>query len=147
MDRQRTSLGTALRTTTLTTSGFANTRYGGLTGSPVFSSAAFAYQEAAWLTTQFAMYPGDYLSIPYAIWDIMNPDSEPTTYGDVSAWLTRAANFRGRFEIVTNLGLLALTGQQQEFLVQTPEPGSLSLLFCGVLALAVSSLLRTGAAA
>jgi hypothetical protein len=37
---------------------------------------------------------------------------------------------------VTNCGPLALTGQVQEFLVQTPEPGTLALLLCAMLVLA-----------
>jgi hypothetical protein len=148
-----TNLGTALATTTPTTNGFANTRYGGLTDSPVYRSASFAYAEAAWLTTQFASNPGDFVSLQYALWDIMNPLSEPMTY-DVSRWLDRAANFQNdrnfnpnNFEIVTNVGPLALTGQQQEFIVQTPEPGTLALLCCGILALAALTLLRTRTAA
>jgi hypothetical protein len=44
---------------------------------------------------------------------------------------------RGLFEAVTNSGPLTLTGQVQEFIVQTPEPGTLALLICGMLALCV----------
>jgi hypothetical protein len=40
-------------------------------------------------------------------------------------------------EIVTNNGNLQVTGQVQEFMVPTPEPGALALLICGLLALAV----------
>ncbi len=138
-----TNLSTALSTA----NGFANTRYGGVTSSAVFSTASTAYQEAAWLTTQFASHPGDYISLQYALWDLMNPGSEPTSYGNVSYWLGQAAgNYStinpGDFSIVTNVGPLALTGQVQEFIVKTPEPGTLMLLVCGAFALAVFTLLR-----
>lgn len=138
-----TNLSTALTTI----NGFANTRYGGVSGSPVFSTASTVYQEAAWLTTQFASHSGDYVSLQYALWDLMNPGSEPTSYGNVSYWLGQAANNYSsinpnNFEIVTNVGPLSLTGQVQEFIVQTPEPGTLMLLVCGVFALAAFTLLR-----
>lgn len=138
-----TNLSTALGTA----NGFANTRYGGVPSSAVFSTASTVYQEAAWLTTQFASHPSDYISLQYALWDLMNPGSEPTSYGNVSYWLSQAAgNYSSinpnNFEIVTNVGPLALTGQVQEFIVQTPEPGTLALLACGVFALAAFTLLR-----
>lgn len=143
-----TNLGTALSTT----GGFGNTRYGGVAGSPVFSNAGIAYQEAAWLTTQFASHPNDLVSLQYALWDIMNPGSEPTSYGDVSTWLSQAAADYstinpGDFSIYTNNGQLALTGQVQEFIVRTPEPGSLALLLCGILALVAFTFVRSRVAA
>lgn len=143
-----TNLGTALSTS----NGFANTRYGGVSTSPVYSNAAVVYEEAAWLTTQFAGNPGDYVSLQYALWDLMNPGSEPTTYGDVSWWLTQAAaNYStidaNNFEIITNVGPVCLTGQVQEFIVDTPEPGTLLLLLYGVLACAAFTLLRVRVAA
>ena len=142
-----TNLGTALSTT----GGFSNTRYGGVSGSPVYSFAGVAYQEAAWLTTQFASHPSDLVSLQYALWDIMNPGSEPVT-GAVQNWLTLAAgNYSSinpyDFSIYTNNGKLALTGQVQEFIVRTPEPGSLVLLVCGILALAAFSFVRSRAIA
>jgi hypothetical protein len=131
-----TNLGTAI-----SSSNFSNTRYGGVAGSPVFGNAVVAYSEAAWLTTQFASNQNDYVSLQYALWDIMNPGSEPTGYGDVQSWLNLAASNYGsidpnNFSIVTNTGTLTLTGQVQEFIVQTPEPGVLALLLCGLLAIA-----------
>src|ERR1700757_1777598 len=139
-----TNLSTALNTI----NGFANTRYGGVSGSPVFSTAPTVYQEAAWLTTQFASHPGDYVSLQYALWDLMNPGSEPTTYGDVAWWLNQAGlNYSSinpnNFEIVTNTGNLALTGQVQEFLVQTPEPSTMAFVLCGLLAMIGITVART----
>lgn len=131
-----TNLGTALSTP----NGFSNTRYGGVSTSPVYSDADVAYEEAAWLVSQFASHPNDLVSLQYALWDIMNPGSEPTSYGDVAWWLSQAeSNYSNidpyHFEIVTNVGPLCLTGQVQEFIIQTPEPGTLLLLLCGLLAL------------
>jgi len=139
-----TNLGTALSSV----NGFSNTRYGGVSGSPVFSTASIAYQEAAWLTTQFASHPNDFVSLQYALWDIMNPGAEPTSYGNVASWLKQAAaNYSSinasDFSIVTNTGKLSLTGQVQEFVVHTPEPGSLALLVCGLLAFAAFTIVRS----
>ncbi|HEY2120178.1 MAG TPA: hypothetical protein VGH37_13400 [Candidatus Acidoferrum sp.] len=132
-----TNLGTAI-----STSNFTNTRYGGVSTSAVYGNPTTAYSEVSWLTTQFASHTNDFVSLQYAMWDIMNPGSEPTGYGDVQMWLNQAQlNFGSidpsKFEIVTNTGNLQLTGQVQEFIVQTPEPGVLALLICGLLALAV----------
>jgi len=143
-----TNLATALSTP----NGFANTRYGGVAGSPVFGNAGVVYQEAAWLTTQFASHQSDYVSLQYALWDLMNPGSEPTSYGDVAWWLNQAgSNYSSinlsSFEIVTNTGNLALTGQVQEFIVPTPEPGTLALLLCGILAMAAMTFSRKRAIA
>jgi hypothetical protein len=119
---------------------FSNTRYGGVSASSVYANPTMAYEEVAWLTTQFATHSSDYVSLQYAIWDIMNPGSEPTGFGDVQYWLTQAGLNYGsinasNFSIVTNNGKLALTGQVQEFIVQTPEPTALLLLCCGLMAL------------
>ena len=118
----------------------SNTRYGDSTISPVAANAAVLFAEAAWLTTQFACHSSDYVSLQYALWDLMNPGSEPTSYGNVQQWLNlTAANYGSidpsQFAIVTNVGPLQLTGQVQEFIIRTAEPGSLALLLCGLLAL------------
>jgi hypothetical protein len=128
--------------TAISSNNFSNTRYGGVSTSKVFANPAVAYEEVAWLTTQFASHTSDYISLQYAMWDIMNPGSEPTGYVDVQYWLNQAALNYGsinpnNFSIVTNTGKLNLTGQVQEFIVQTPEPSALALLGCGLLALAV----------
>jgi len=132
-----TNLGTAINT-----NNFTDTRYGGVRGSGVYSNPTVAYEEAAWLVTQFAGNSADLVSLQYALWDIMNPNSEPTSYGDVQTWLDRAEQNYGsidpyNFAIVTNTGTLQLTGQEQEFIIETPEPGVIALLLCGLLALAV----------
>jgi hypothetical protein len=126
--------------TNLASSNQSNTRYGDPAISPVAANAPILYAEAAWLTTQFASHSSDYVSLQYALWDLMNPGSEPTSYGNVQYWLDlAAANYASidpsQFAIVTNVGPLQLTGQVQEFIIRTPEPGTLALLFCGLLAL------------
>jgi hypothetical protein len=142
-DANVTNLATAVNT-----NNFSQTRYGGVTVSPVFANPALAYQEAAWLTTQFTSNPGDLVNLQYALWDIMNPGARGSDDADVQHWLLLASQNYGsinldNFEIVTNCGPLALTGQVQEFIVQTPEPGTVALLICGMLAVCVG-LLRRG---
>src|SRR5579871_3797362 len=45
--------------TAVSTNNFSQTRYGGVSTSAVFGNPTLAYEEAAWLTTQFASNPGD----------------------------------------------------------------------------------------
>ncbi|HET8925018.1 MAG TPA: hypothetical protein VFN26_18705 [Candidatus Acidoferrum sp.] len=128
--------------TNLASGNLSNTRYGNSAISPVAANAQTLYAEAAWLTTKFANHPSDYVSLQYALWDLMNPGSEPTSYGNVQNWLNLAAANYGsinlsEFAVVTNIGPVTLTGQVQEFIVRTPEPGTLALLICGMLALAM----------
>ena len=127
---------------------FSQTRYGSVAGSAVLGNPALAYEEAAWLTTQFASNPGDLVNLQYALWDIMNPGARGNGNLDVQNWLLLAGLNYGtinlnNFEIVTNVGPLTLTGQVQEFIVPTPEPGTLALLICGMLAVCVH-LMRRG---
>ncbi len=128
--------------TNLASGNLSNTRYGDSAISPVAANAGILYAEAAWLTTQFASNSSDYVSLQYALWDLMNPGSEPTSYGNVQHWLDLAAANYGsidpsQFAIITNVGPVTLTGQVQEFIIRTPEPGTLALLLCGLLALTV----------
>jgi hypothetical protein len=134
--------------TAVNTNNFSQTRYGSVLGSAVLGNPAMAYEEAAWLTTQFASNPGDLVNLQYALWDIMNPGVRGNGNADVQNWLLLASQNYGsinlsNFEIVTNVGPLTLTGQVQEFIVPTPEPGTLALLICGMLALCVR-LMRRG---
>ena len=128
--------------TAVNTNNFSQTRYGSVLGSAVLGNPALAYEEAAWLTTNFASNPGDLVNLQYALWDIMNPGARGNGIADVQNWLLQASEKYGtinpgNFEVVTNCGPLTLTGQVQEFIVRTPEPGTLSLLICGMLALCV----------
>jgi hypothetical protein len=127
---------------------FSQTRYGSVAGSAVLGNPMLAYEEAAWLTTKFASNPNDLVNLQYALWDIMNPNSRGVGNLDVQNLLWLASQNYGtinlsNFEIVTNVGPLSLTGQVQEFIVQTPEPGTLALLICGLLAVCVR-LMRRG---
>ncbi|HUL32246.1 MAG TPA: PEP-CTERM sorting domain-containing protein [Candidatus Eisenbacteria bacterium] len=133
--------------TAVDTNNFSKTRYGGVSTSAVYSNPALAYEQAAWLVTQFASNPDDLVNLQYALWDIMNPGARGGDNSDVQNWLLLASQNYGQinlndFAIVTNTGRLALTGQVQEFIIQTPEPGTLALLFCGLLAFAVRLLHR-----
>jgi hypothetical protein len=78
----------------------------------------------------------------------MNPGVRGNGNADVQNWLLMAGQNYGtinlnNFEIVTNVGPLTLNGQVQEFIVPTPEPGTLALLVCGMLALCLH-LIRRG---
>ena len=139
-----TNLGNAIAT-----DNFSQTRYGGVSTSAVYNNPAVAYEEAAWLVTQFASNQNDLVNLQYALWDIMNPGSRGNGNSDVQNWLLLASEDYGsinpyNFEIVTNVGPLCLTGQVQEFIVQTPEPATLALLLCGLLALAIRLYHRNG---
>jgi len=47
-----------------------------------------------------------------------------------------------RSKIITNVGPLSLAGQEQEFLIQAPEPSTLALMVCGVLVFAFVAFAR-----
>jgi hypothetical protein len=130
--------------TSLASGNFSNTRYGNGSVNPNLGSMnpQTLYDEAAWLVTQFSSHPGDYVSLQYALWDLMTPGAEPTTFANADGttaaqWLAMAtANYgqinSANFEIITNTGTLAYTGQVQEFIIQTPEPATGVLLLVGV---------------
>src|SRR5579859_1213036 len=58
--------------TSLASGNFSNTRYGSSV-NPNFNSIdpQILYDKAAWLVTQFSSHPGDYVSLQYALWDLM----------------------------------------------------------------------------
>ena len=62
-----------------TSGNFDNTRYGnplvnsGLGSNPYASSAAMLYEKAVWLVTRFGSHSGDYVSLQYALWNLMSP--------------------------------------------------------------------------
>jgi hypothetical protein len=134
--------------TSVDSNNLSNTRYGNASISPVAANASVLYKEAAWLTTKFASNTSDYVSLQYALWDLMNPGSEPTSYGDVQNWLKLAAlNYTtidpSGFQIVTNVGPVTLTGQVQEFIIHTPEPSTVLLLVISLALLSLSMLRRS----
>ena len=127
--------------TSLASGNFLNTRYGnGSVNTNLHGmNPQTLYEEAAWLVTQFASHPGDYVSLQYALWDLMTPGAEPTST-TVAQWLALAAANYGQinpanFVIITNTGTLAYTGQVQEFIVQTPEPTTAVLLLMGIVSM------------
>jgi hypothetical protein len=140
--------------TSMASGNFSNTRYGnGSVNSNLGATSALKlYEEGAWLVSQFGSHTSDYVSLQYALWDLMSPGAEPTTYADsdgikVSQWLSWAAADYGQinpsnFEIVTNVGPLCYRGQVQEFIVQTPEPATVILLLIGIGAMFLLALKR-----
>ena len=133
--------------TSLASGNFSNTRYGNGSVNPNLGvmNPQTLYEEAAWLVTQFASHPGDYVSLQYALWDLMTPGAEPTSFFNadgttVAQWLDLAAANYGQinpanFVIITNTGTLAYKGQVQEFIVQTPEPATAVLLPIGIVSM------------
>ena len=133
----------------------ADTRYGSL------FNAVQLYQEAAWLTEQYALNPvSAYGDIQATIWQLFD------TYAPAPSsnyWLTQAqANYAGgdysNFVVVTNVGPVNPTGQVQEFLTElnpsmsiypaevtnyndmlsTPEPGLMGALGLGLICAAAA---------
>lgn len=115
------------------------------------ANALEKYRMAAWLTTQFATAPptqwGD---IHATIWHLMTPSSP--NYTPNSLWLAAAQNFYltntdvhfyDRFAILSDVNMTApnqlgvRTGGVQEFIVVTPEPGTMLLLGTGLVGLVV----------
>jgi len=133
--------------TSLASGNFSNTRYGNGAVNPNLGgmSPQILYEEAAWLVTQFSSHSGDYVSLQYALWDLMTPGAEPTNFANadgttVAQWLALAGANYGQidpasFVIATNTGTLAYRGQVQEFIVQTPEPATGVLLLFGVVSM------------
>lgn len=136
--------------TAITNTDFSNTRFGNGISS---ANATILYEEVAWLVSNFNSGNQDqWVSLQHAIWDLTDPAAG---YTDTGTWLTSAemasnygaVNASG-FEIITNTGLNDPGQTQvQEFIVQTPEPGTLALLACGVLALAALTFMRSRATA
>ena len=133
--------------TGLASGNFSQTRYGNGSVNPNLggTNPQTLYEEAAWLVTQFASHSGDYVSLQYALWDLMTPGAEPTNFANadgttVAQWLALAAANYGQinpasFIIITNTGTLTYKGQVQEFIVQTPEPATAVLLLIGVVSM------------
>lgn len=115
------------------------------------SNSLEKYRMAAWLTTQFATAPttqwGD---IHATIWQLMTPGSPNVAPSGI--WLAAAQNFYltntdehfyDRFAILSDVNMGAVnqsgarTGGVQEFIVVTPEPGTMLLLGTGLVGLLV----------
>jgi hypothetical protein len=99
----------------------SDTRYGADPG------ALQLYQEAAWLTEQFALQPtSQYGDIHATIWQLFNPaaPSPAVPAPGTLSWLEQARRNYGsadysNFRIVTNTGPVLQVGQVQEFLTLT----------------------------
>ena len=118
-----------------TGSSLTDTRYGGL------PNGLALYQQAAWLINQFPTHPTDNVNLQYALWNLFNPSMSPDTAGSNNWLLLAAANYGStnfdNFMVVTNTAPVNATGQVQEFIIITPEPGTLALFGTGLLGLAM----------
>jgi hypothetical protein len=125
--------------TSLASGDLSNTRYGGIVGPP---DGQQLYEEAAWLTTQYASNPNSYGDIQATIWQLFDSNAPTPSSG---YWLQMAQdNYTSldlrNFDVVTNLGPVTATGQVQEYVIDpapVPEPSSLILLLTTLLALAL----------
>jgi hypothetical protein len=106
------------------------------------------YQQAAWLSLQFATQPtSQYGDIQATIWQLFDA-AAPTPSS--SLWLDLArSNYAsvdyGDFRVVTNVGPVQPVGQVQEFLIRTPSSGapeSATQLLVGVVLVGASCFSR-----
>ena len=95
------------------------------------------YQQAAWLSTQFALHPEATPSIQAALWSLFQ-----TTTAEVDAaaaeWRSLAlANYGtmeyGSFYVVTDINAAAPNSAQEFIISATPEPATLMLLATGLI--------------
>jgi hypothetical protein len=89
--------------TTLASGNFLNTRYGNGSVNPNLglTSPQTLYEEAAWIITQFASHPDDYVSLQYALWDLMTPGAEPTSFANADGTTTGSVAGHGRLSAHT----------------------------------------------
>jgi len=138
----------------------ANSSFGNTRGSLVYSNPALEYEAAAYLASEIATTSltdqTDLVALQYALWNVLDPGYISSNSGlawtDYTTAMALAQNGQtnlnfSNFEIVTNGGPdfpLALSGpkQVQEFIIMTPEPGTLVLMLSGMLALALLAIAR-----
>jgi hypothetical protein len=103
----------AANLSSLVASDLSNTRYGGSANALQF------YQEAAWLTEQYALVPWwSYGDIQATIWQLFDryAPTPSSNYWLNLAQTNYASGNYNNFFIVTNVGPVNPTGQVQEFL-------------------------------
>lgn len=110
-------------------------------GTTTRNSSVQLYEEAAWLTTQYASNPGSIADIQATIWNLFPTPAgygAPTMPGS-SYWLAQAqSNYQtlnyNDFWIATDVNITNPAGAQ-EFLIRTtstPEPATLVLFATGL---------------
>jgi len=118
---------------------------------------ALNYDEVAYLAnTLFNLGGTDNAqadALQFAIWDIFDPSAIATStcfganpYDCVNYWLTAAGTQSYTPGEFSNILIYTpqTTGNPQEFIVQTPEPGTLLLLFMGLAGLILLKGLKSG---
>jgi hypothetical protein len=133
--------------TSLSSGDLGNTRFGQQYGA----ASQVMYQQAAWLSMQFARTgTGSWGAIHAAIWHIFTPN-DPTWGGTAaSAWLTQAQQVSNygtvnlnTWRVVTDVATVGGQGGTQEYLTHvTPEPGTLLLLATGLAAVGLAVFVR-----
>lgn len=124
--------------TSLAGGDLSETRYGSL--------GINLYREAAWLTTQFASHPDEWIDIQHTLWQMFVPlSTTPAPSSDKWLRLAQENYSSGNYDdffVVTNVGVdQAGVLRVQEFLVHTPEPAGI-VLFATVAGLALLALRR-----
>lgn len=118
---------------------------GDLSNTRLGNSGRTQYEQAAFLTTQYAgASNSDVVNIQHAIWTIMGATdySSGANLAAITPWLTLAnasyqnVDYSG-FTILTQVGaagdVTPNDGTKQEFVTTTPEPSSMALLGTGLI--------------
>jgi hypothetical protein len=144
-------LGTSWKVyeTNLGTGNLSDTRLGNA-GKTTYDEMAYLYFDSGYSTTKIQ---GGQQAIEAAVWDLASGDTSQwgkpsgnVTQAEINYWITQAEQDYKEFNYNNVLILTDISGQNQEFMSETPEPVSLSLFGTGMVGLAGSWLRRRRAA-